>query len=330
MNRLFKTFTPQTLLILLIFSILLKLKYLSITSLNLPELQQGGSSSNWLMYSIQKSFGVNSIIYPILLIINLILQSLWINRIASEYKLFPQATFIPAATFILVSSLFLEWNTLSAPMLATWPILFVINNMIRMPITSTPQKLLFNSGMFVALASLIYIPSILFALYLIWSLILLKSIRIKDIVLILVGLLTPIYFTIGLAYIFEWNWLLKLPLIKISFIPIKEIINNPNYLPSIIIFISLIILGIFRLNQMMDSMLESTKTAWWNLIIVFIFGFVIALFPISNEHSSWYFLLAPSSLLIASIWNYKEGKWLKIGAFWVLFFFIIYLQFFQV
>ncbi len=329
-NRLFKAFTPQTLLILLIFSILLKLKYLSITSLSLPELQQGGSSSNWLMYSIQKSFGVNSIIYPILVIINLILQSLWINRIASEYKLFPQASFIPAATFIMVSSLFVEWNTLSAPMLATWPILFAINNMLRMSITSTPQKLLFNSGMFVALASLIYLPALLFALYLIWSLILLKSVRIKDIILILLGILTPVYFTIGLGYLLEWNWIQSLPLIKVSIIPIKEIINNHKYLPSIITFVVLIILGIFRLNQMMDRMLESAKTAWWNLIIVFIFGFVIALFPFSNEHSSWYFLLAPSSLLIASVWNCNEGKWLKIGTFWALIFFIIYIQYFQV
>lgn len=299
-------------------------------SLAFPEHQQGDIFNHWMLYIIQKSLGTNSIIYPILVIINLVLQSLWINRIASEYKIFPQTTFIPAATYILASSLFLEWNTLSAPMLATWPILFVINNMIRMPLTSTPQKLLFNSGMFVALAGLIYFPAILFALYLIWSLVLLKSIRLKDIILILVGILTPLYFTLGLSFIFKWNWLQIFPLLEISLLPIKEIINNSNYLPNIIIFVTLIILGILRLNQMMDRMLESAKTAWWNLIIVFIFGIIIALFPISNEHSSWFFLLTPSSLFIASIWNHKEGKWLKIGVFWAMILFIIYFQYFKV
>src|SRR5690606_25148649 len=138
----------------------------------------------WLVQNLPGTWGHDSVILTIISIVNLVLQALVVNRLATEYKLFQSESFVPAAVFILISSLIPGWNTLSAPMMASWPILITVNNLMRLSTTQSPRKLLFNSGMFVALAAVIYYPAVLFLLFIIWSRIILKSVTFKEVLIL--------------------------------------------------------------------------------------------------------------------------------------------------
>lgn len=323
--KIFKTFNPQTVIILMLFAFGIKLGYI----IHPPAITIGNDEwgFEWIMKGIQNIFGSNPRVMVLLGMINLVLQSLVVNRLASEYKLFSTDSFVPAALFLIISSLVPEWNTISAPLIANWFILFVINNLLRLPFTTTPNKLLFNTGMFTALAGMCYYPSLLFVAFIVWSVLMLQPFKIKDPIIILLGLITPVYFLVSFCYLLD---------IPFQHFHIDDIhIQNFSHLkafPSktwmVIGLISFVgILSTYFLNQQLNKQVEAGKKMWWIVILCIIIANLVALFNVNDDGAFWYFSITPIALLATNTWMAETNKWIKIILFWILIAAVIYIQY---
>lgn len=278
------------------------------------------SSGHWGLHYISDTLinflGNSPRLYVVLGMINILIQSLIINRIAIAYKLFPSEGFIPAVLFIILTSFLPEWNTLSLPMISLWFILIPLNALLRLPITSMPKKLLFNAGISVSIASLIYFPAVLNVFFIWWAMAIIHPFHWKNVVIVLLGLLAPIYvtasvyFILGLPYnqflipAFEWN----IPSLPLS---ISTIV-------TLSIFILTSIFGIYSLNAYIEKINEPSKKIWWVVIALLVTSSLLVLYKMPNQSAGAYFCLAPLALLASNVWMNDKGKWIKISLFWIL------------
>lgn len=322
MIKLFKSFTPQTIVLVLIFTIIIKLGFI------LHPINQGitiSDSSDWLNVYIFDIFKENSSFHIFLGLIVVIIQALLINRICTEYKLLQQDSFVPAALYIMVTSLNPWYNVFTSAMISSTIVLLVLNNILRIHITSMPKKLMYNSGLFIGLSIIIYWPSIVLFLFVLWAYIISKKINIKEIIALLFGVITILYVTISALYLLDYPFdfinLNKLDYIQPNISTIKN-----NWL-SLSCLGLLLVFGIVSLNQNFRKTVESTKKMWWSVILFVIMGTVIPfvkweMYPI-NAH----FFIIPSTMIIANIWMSDINRWFKIVVFWITILSIIILQY---
>lgn len=312
MIKLFKSFTPQTVVLVLIFTIVLKLGYI-IYPINQELIHS--NSSDWLNEYIYSFFEPNSA-YPIVIgMILIVCQALLINRLCTEYKLLQQDSFIPAAIYILITSLNPWYNVFSSATISSTIILFVLNNILRIQVTSMPKKLMYNSGLFIGLSAIIYWPSIVLFLFVIWAYIISKKFNGKEVIALFLGVITLLYVALSGLYLLDYP-LSSLQLHSINYSTPDITTIKDNWL-SLSCLGLLLVMGIVSLNQNFRKTVESTKKMWWSVILFMIMGTVIPfikweIYPINAQ-----FFIIPSTLIIANIWMSDINKWIKIVLFWI-------------
>lgn len=283
--------------------------------------------TEFLLGKLSGRIGNGSMLWFVLAQISIVLQALIINRLATEYKLFQSDTFIPAAIFILISSFFPSWNVLSAPMLASWPLLIALNNMLRLHITQSPRKLLYNSGILVTIAGILHLPAIIFLIFLIWALIIRKTLTISDIMILLLGALTPLYFVgIGL-YLADAAWQ-DLKINALGLIDLDVIFTEAKLALASSLLLLLMLLGTINLNHQMGKNIEAIKKNWWIVIAFLLIASIFTAIQVGAEQAFGYVFIMPATLLISALWMAERSKWIKIAAFWCTIATIIYLQYF--
>jgi len=323
--RAFKSFTPQTIITLLLFTIVIKLGYL----LYPIDYHTYISQNNLTAWGLQiHQFSLENIsLSNILACIIICFQALFINRLSTEYKLFPQDTFIPAALYILISSCSPWFNILTPELLASSCILLIINNILRIQITTMPKKLMYNSGLLLGLATLIYWPSILFILFILWAYSISKKFEIKEIIALIFGTATTIY--LYMAYLFLLDKPSQLTEIfenknfSISFDKIKN-----NWLPITCIALTTLT-ATYGLNKNYERSLESQKKMWISLIIYLIISILFTFADWQNNIINSIFLLPSATLILAHVWLTEYNKWIRILLFWVIIGCTVYFQYFK-
>lgn len=313
MIKIFKTFTPQTIIILLFFAVVMKLGYI-LQPINLQSFIEN-NNSDWLSEMIFEYFKNNHRTLVFLSIVLIIFQSFIINRICITYKLFQQESFVPSAIFILLTSLNPWFNILSAPLITSTIILFTINNILRIQSTSMPNKLMYNSGLFIGLSTIFYWPNVVLLPFAIWAYAVTKKPNLREILALILGIITTLYVIITGSYLLDYDFSAVISTTINFQIPSKDFITN-NWL-SITSITLLISTSLFVLNKYFSKMIESTKKMWWSILIFLFMGIGIPFVLWKDEPLNWYFFLIPASIIISNIWLSDCNRWLRIAFFWL-------------
>lgn len=314
MLAIFKNFTPQTVILLLIFAIILKLGYIiQPIDLNYFTTNNNGTFLGKYILEFSSSFPKLSLFFA--LIINTSL-ALIINRLSTEYKLFPQDSFIPASLYIILSSLSPWFNILTPALLANTLAIFALNNILRINTTTMPKKLMYNCGLFLGISSLIYWPTLIYIPFVLWSYIISKKFDFKEILAAIFGHLTVIYIYIATIFLttgnLNQNTLSNLQPTNINLSTIKD-----NAI-SIIILMTATGIGAIGLQKNFNKSLENTKKMWWSIIIFLIFSTLLPFLKWEDNITTMLGCLIPCTLLSAHIWLVEYNKYIRIAVFWIL------------
>lgn len=254
-------------------------------------------------------------------------QSIYLNRIANRHHLFPKATYLPAMTYILVTSLFNEWNYLSAPLVANWLLLAMLSSSLRLYNAVDARKQIFNIGAYISLASLLIFPHIAFVLLLLMALASLRPFKASEWMVALLGIITPFYFIAGIFYLtdslsqykgmFTLGWALP-----------QQIDSPEVVLVGFSTILILLCTGAFYLNVHMGRMLMQCKKWWWVIIMMLLVGIVAGLFTIARNHNQWMAFLIPATFVIANLWFEERKKWIGTIFFYFLAVVVIFVQWF--
>lgn len=324
MLRLFKSYNPYSVIILFLFAILFKLAILLHPE---PVLIAAHSQIVWTKVAdfIASVLGNSDFLITFFALINTFGQAIFLNRIANRHHLFPKATYLPALGFILISSLFREWNYLSAALVSNWLLLAMLSSMLQLYNTQDARKQIFNIGCYISLASLLVFPNIVFLLLLFLVLIILRPFKPAEWMVALLGLITPFYFLAALLFLTDQLTLAN-RVLSVGFSLPSQIKNPEIVLSAFSIILILLVTGFYYLNNHMSRMLIQNKKWWWVVILCFITSLIAGTFTVATGYNQWMAFLAPATLIFTNAWFEERKKWINNLLFYLVVSVIIFVQ----
>jgi len=279
--------------------------------------------------------------------INLILSGLLVyvqaiifNQILINYNIFPKPSFIPAAVYILISSLFTIFLTLQPVLMANFLMLWLLERLFSIYKTDKPIARAFDLGLLVASGTFIYFPFIMI-LPIIWiGLAIYLPFSWRFWLSGLLGFLVP--------YFFVWVYFLLSDNLGGFFQIFKPLqFNNPLYLPVFgkEIWILIPLLGVFmmsvyfyQLNAARNLILvrKSLRLLVFLMILSGLGYFLQPLdvhsldlnFMLKTHHALLHFLIwaTPLSVYLSYYFIFARRRWIYETVFLTLLGTIIYFQ----
>ncbi len=321
---LFRQKTPGNVLVLLIFGLLLKAPLFlfprPVTATNNDEDLYHG-----LIQLIQPTGSGNAITGSVVAFVLLYIQAMAINYFMNEFRMLNKSTYLPGMAYLLVTSLLPEWSYLSSPLVAATFILLMIPLLFRLYNVAVARGAIFNMGLLLGLSSYIYFPAASFLLCFLLGLMILKPFRFNEVVLFLLGALTPYYFY-G-AYLFLTD-----QLSVDSFFPhvwvAVPIVKSTVWLASSTLFLTLpFLIGGFFVQGQLHKMLIQVRKNWSFLLLYLVLAFFVPFINTYTSFSNWVLVAAPFACFHAAAYFYMSKKWVANALFFLTVGFILYLQY---
>lgn len=323
MTGIFRQKNSSNALVLLVYALVLKF---NLFLHPMPPLQQ--MEDNYLytgLINFLDPLHVPPIAYSIITFLLLYSQASLFNRICNTQKLLPRPNYLPAMSYILITSLMNVWNQFSAPLLVNSLLIWLFYRMMLLYNSGKAVTAIFNIAFGMGLVSLFYKPAVLFILLLWLALFIMRPFVIREWLVALLGVTTPYYFLgIILFLTNQWSWQKIFPAIHFSF---------PAMPSSILITISIILLllafiigGLYVQNNL-NKMLIQVRKNWSLLLLFLIVGALITLVNGGSDYVSWLLCAVPLSIFHAAAYFYPNNKTFPLVLHWNIFAFAIYLNY---
>ncbi len=253
------------------------------------------------------------------------LQALIFNRIVNQHNLLQKPSDLPALMYISCSSLFLQFQIISPPLVCNFLLLWIMDKFLKLGKTNQALFSLFDVGMLIGLGTLIYFPFVALLGMLWLSLLLYRSFNWREWVAGLIGFLT-IFFILGVAFYWQGNFYafkqIWLPLT--NKFPTVFTVNYKDYL----VLIPVIIMFVLALIQLRENFYRSfinTRKAFQMLFFMFLVGLLS--FYTKPDFRLYHFLLCvpPGAVLLAYYFSNAKVRWFYESLFAI---FVISMQYF--
>ncbi|MFT3825198.1 MAG: hypothetical protein QM731_14850 [Chitinophagaceae bacterium] len=327
MIGLFKQKNSTNILMLLVYGLLLKFNlFLHATGpLRQPE---DHFLYNWLI-DYTSALHIPRLIYSLVAFLLLYSQALLLNRAMNEFKLLPRYNYLPAMTYMLITSLFPQWNQFSAPLIINSFLIWIFFRLVSLPNSQKPGTLIFNIGVVTGLVTLVYKPAIVLALLVIFALFIMRPFRVQEWLINLLGITTPYYFLIVVLYLSNnLHWEKVLPVVSLRL---------PGMPSSIYITISIAFLvlpffigGLFVQNNLNKMFIQVRKS--WSLLLLFLIisMLVLVINGNSDNYVNWLLCAVPLATFHAATYFYATNKIFPQLLHWLTFGYAVYLNYFLV
>lgn len=264
-------------------------------------------------------------IYSFISFLLLYTQAISFNQMANGQRLMQKPNYLPAMAYLLITSLFHEWNILSAPLIVNSLLIWVWASMSGLANSRKISAQLFNIGVAIGIATFFYFPSIAFTVLIIFGLILTRPFNPAEWLLSLLGIISPYYFLISYVFLTDkWKGY-KFPGFSVSF----PLFHGSRWaLAAIIIVLFATMVGIYFVKQNFRRQLVQSRKSW-NL--VFLYFFVAICIPFINAtHTFQYWILCavPLSALVGASFFYPTKKWFPLMLHWLMVAFVILFSYF--
>ena len=292
-----------------------------------PKLPANSPEDSYLYDQVLKflfSFTGNTpAVYSIITFLLLFLQASLINRISNHHKLLGKSSFIPGMSYMLVTSLFSSWNYFSAPLLINSLMMWVWYRMLNLYNSAQPGSAIFNIGVLIGLASMIYFPTIAFSLLILFSLVIMRPFRIREWIVGLIGVTIPYYFLFVLLFLSDkWKWSIVFPSFRFN-LPI--IPTNVWITISMVLLVVPFVIGGFLVQANLTKMLIQVRKAWSLLLLYLMVNTLIIFVNADTAYQSWLLTAIPFASFHSAVYFYPQQRLFPNILHWLTFSFVIIL-----
>lgn len=325
MIGLFKQKTPVNILVIFVMGILIKFPIFG--KYKIPQLDENSAVFYKQIVIFINSFGEKSgLLFALITYLLLFFQAMQLNKLISDHRMMQRSNFLPAASYLLLTSLLPDWNYFSAPLLINSLVLFLFAGLFKLYNQQNVKTTIFNVGLIVGISSFIFFPSIILVVWLIIGLLVMRTVRINEWMICLLGVTTPFYFYT--AYLFiadQWSW-------HLLFQPfsIKLSLPEQSYwlaVASFLLVIPFLIGGYFVQENLRRMLIQVRKN--WSLILIYLLFTLF--FPFLNNNSpglgSWILLAVPFAAFHACTYLYPPQRWFPVVIFWLSILFVLTYQY---
>jgi len=239
------------------------------------------------------------------------LSAIAINQILKEYDLVSINNTIGLALFIVFASAIPLFTSVNAMTLANLFLILVIQGILRLSHVENPVNVVFNTSLFLGIASLFFTP-VFYLILVIWmALVINRHVDIRNLMISLVGLLLPYLF---LFTWFFWNDSLAghwhETIRQLAEIKLLNITASLGIFDMIVLVLSLLIL-ILAVLRAIGRFGEVSIYTRRNMLITLYYlavSFLIILFY-SGTMLPLMILIPPTAMLVAATAYDKKNKW---------------------
>jgi hypothetical protein len=322
---LFKQKTPANILFVFVLGILIKLPLFKHT--DSPRQDEHAAILYKTIISSLNSLGnQKAIIYSILTYLILFTQAMQLNKLMNDNRMMQRTTFLPAISYLIITSLMPEWNVFSAPLLVNSLVLWVFAGLFKLYNQYNVKGNIFNIGLAIGISSFIFFPSIILFGWLIFALMVMRTVKINEWLICLLGVTAPFYFYA--AYLFftdSWSWSKLLTPFHIA-VPATE---QSLWLAasSFLLIVPFLTGGYFVQENLRKMLIQVRKN--WSLLLIFLLFALFAPF-LNNETSgleNWVLIAVPFAAFHACTYLYPPQRWFPAVIFWLSVLFILAYQY---
>ena len=197
----------------------------------------------------------------------ILLQSVRINQLLMELKLFHKSGYTVGMTYVILTGFIIEWGAVTPALFANSLLILIFFMSTKLFNQSNPKTLLFNIGLIVGVTVLCYHPSAIIILILMFTLGIMRSFRLQEWFILLIGIALPYYFIAG--WLFLHDELYKIT----NFIP-QTSFGIPNFKIDNIFIQSVAVLGLSFLSglicwrQFSSRLLIQMRKNWNALLLM--------------------------------------------------------------
>lgn len=261
-------------------------------------------------------------VYGIFAFLLLFLQATLLNKICIDQKMMAKPNYLPGMAHLLVTSLFIEWNYFSAPLLVNTLLIMIFGRMVNLYNSNKAPAKIFNIGILMGLVTLLYQPAVVFVLVVPFALFIMRPFRIREWMTGLLGITMPYYF-LALAPLFtdQWNWSFLLPSLQFDFPAMPSSIFVTI---SIVLLVVPFIIGGYYVQANLNKMLIQIRKAWSLLLLFLIISLVIILVNGGINYVNWSFGLMSLACFHGAAYYYPEKRIFPLILHWISFIYAIY------
>ncbi len=326
MIGIFKQKNPGNALVLLLYALVLKFSFFLHPALPVQR-HQDNYLYHFLLIALHSVFHDHALPFSILAFLVLFTQATLFNSICNYYKLLPKTNFLPGMSFILVTSLFADWNHFSAPLLVNSIMIWCWYRMIGLYNNPRPVTAIFNIGLLAGLATLLYLPAIAFCLLVLFALLIMRPFRIQEWLVGFLGFTSPYYFLLFVLYFAgQLHWNNVLPKMALS-LP-----GLPSSIPVTIGLVLLVIpfiLGGYYVQANLNKMLIQVRKSWSLILIFLMVAVLVILLNRTDSYENWIVTAMPFAAFHAAAYYYPTSKAVPLVMHWLCFGFILFVSYFS-
>ena len=140
------------------------------------------------IFGTLNKFANNIIINGIAFFI-LFLQAVFINKIVTDQKMFQRNNYLTGMSYLLVTSIFHVGFT--STLISVSFIIWILSILFNLSTQENPKKNIFNLGLLSGVSILIFFPSFLFVLLVLFGLLIFRPFRIQEWIILILGIFAP-------------------------------------------------------------------------------------------------------------------------------------------
>jgi hypothetical protein len=246
-----------------------------------------------------------------------ILQSLRLNHLFTDHRMFSRVTYLPAMVYILLTGLFTEWSSLTPALIGNTFVIWLFAKIAHLNNSPDPKTLLFNIGLLISVSALLYQPMALLLPAAFFALMILRPFIITQWLVLLLGVIAPFYFLVCFLYLKD-----ALASIK-NYVPVWKL-NLPQVHVSIVFFITIAIIifillaGLYYWQQENRRLLIQIRNNWVVLLVMLL---VMLPLPFINKNAgieSLILCIVPATPIISRGFFAPKKNTLPALMFWAL------------
>jgi len=274
---------------------------------------------------LAKTGTASPIIFPLIVFSFLYLQAIFLNSFINNQRMLSKATFFPGMAYLLITSLFPEWNYFSAPLLVNTIVLFILTSLFGIYNKQSVKGTVFNIGLGLGIASYIFFPTITFVVWVLLALAVMRPFRLNEWVICLVGIITPYYFyAIYLFFVGDLSWKTVLPYFSVSLPTLKQSIWLAG--STFLLVIPFLTGGYFIQDNLRRMLIQVRKG--WSLLLLYLLGAIFVPFVNSSGTlENWIMAAIPFASFHACTYLYSSLRIYPVIIFWLTVAFILSYQY---
>jgi len=310
----FKANNPYNNFLLFVYGLLLKLPiFLS------PQVPQAKSLDGILYKGFLKILSPITVDIPVIFSFItfslLFLQALSLNKLVNSQRMHQKPNYLTGMSYLLITSLFNEWHSLSAPLIVNSILIWVLSKLCTLHNNPQAKATIFNIGFTTSVATFFYFPSIAFVLLIMVGLTIARTFKLAEWLMGLVGIITPFYFFGAWLFLTDKWTAYQTPGIAVTLPRFHETIWA--YVAIILVLLTVLI-GVFFIQNNLRRQVVQTRKSWY-LLFLYLFGAVLVPFlNATHSFSYWILVAVPVSVIAGSAFLYPDKKWFPLTIHWAM------------